>query len=375
MLSESNLIHIEACKGEQVGGARVSMVAFGVTTLLGLTSVLAASTAQATPPLQTLNLVAANSDSTHPVGSADPYTDVSIDNGATWQPAIIAGGHPYVESPGTNSWLNCVSITQSPEDSCRNNVTSQNPVRALFRYRFWLGSDFSGGQLVGDINIDNQAVFYLNGTTQNECFMGCTSQGGPISDFWGQVRNLQSMYGIIPLDSYLVSGWNTLYIELIDTGGQSGINYNVTFSVYSSSPIGLASPGSIVTFDPQGGTVGTPTATVAPNGTLSTIGFPTPQRAGYTFAGWYTQPLAAGTLANSAYASATVPTSDLTLYANWIPLPASQSPQPHTLAATGSEIAPNLLLMWLMLLTGVIAVVGVAGTRLVTIRRGSRSHS
>lgn len=357
------------------------MVALGITTLLGLTSVLAASTAQATPPLQTLNLVAANSDSTHPVGSADPYTDVSIDNGVTWQPAIIAGGHPYQESPGTNSWLNCVSISQNPEDSCRSGVSHQNPVRALFRYRFWLASDFYGAQLVGDINIDNYAVFYLNGTTQNECFMGCTSQGGPISDFWTQVRNLQSMYGIIPLDSYLVSGWNTLYIELIDTGGQSGINYNVTFSVYSSSPVGLASPGSIVTFDPQGGTVGTPTATVAPSAALSTVTFPTPQRAGYTFAGWYTQPLAAGTLANSTYASATVPTSDLTLYADWIPLPTSQPQQPSSsspstssqmLAATGGETAPSLLLAWLALLAGVAAVAGVTGTRTVFSRLKDR---
>lgn len=297
-----------------------------LTVLLGI-GVASSDAAVANPslPLQTLNMVAGNTDAQHPIGSADPFTDVSIDGGLTWQPAILAGPHPYDESPGTNSWLNCQSITQSPQDSCRAGVTAQNPVRALFRYRFWLASDFYGANLVGNINIDNSAVFYLNGTSQQNCFMGC-APGGPINDFWGQVRNLQTLYGNVPLDSHLTSGWNTLYIELIDTGGQSGINYNVTFSVYSGSPVGLAAPGSIVYFDPQGGAVSTPSSTVAPAAQLSSISFPTPTRAGYTFLGWHTQPAGAGVVADSSFAAATTPTADLTLYARWEASPAVTQP-------------------------------------------------
>lgn len=86
-----------------------------LTVLLGI-GVASSDAAVASPslPLQTLNMVAGNTDAQHPIGSADPFTDVSIDGGLTWQPAILAGPHPYDESPGTNSWLNCQSITQSP---------------------------------------------------------------------------------------------------------------------------------------------------------------------------------------------------------------------------------------------------------------------
>lgn len=333
-------------------GTALSQRIIAIAFVVSVFSVLSQDgQASATLPLQTLNMIAGNTDSQHPVGSADPNTDVSIDNGQTWTPAILAGGHPYQESPGTNSWLNCVSITQNAEDSCRANVSNVNPVRALFRHRFWLASDFYGANLLGDINIDNFAVFYLNGTTQQHCFMGCTSQGGPIADFYGQVRNLQAMFGVITLDSYLVSGWNTLYIELIDTGGQSGINYNVTLSVYSGTPIGVALPGSIVTFDAQGGTVQTLTSTVTPGSTLSTITFPTPTRQGYQFLGWRTAP-SGGVLADASYRAATTPTSDLTVYAEWVASPVTSSSNNTSLANTGSERDTMLVFMVLSLLLG-----------------------
>lgn len=269
--------------------------------------------AQATAPLQTLNLLAANQDSNHPYGSTDPYTDVTIDNGTTWQPAIISGPFGWAASPGTNAWLNCVSI--DPNDTM-GSCSATLPVRALFRYRFYVANDFQNASLTGVVNVDNTASVYLNGISSSQRI------SGPIYGWPYTVKDIGTgadpAQGTSPINvqSLLVPGWNVMYVELDDQGGSSGINFNLTLSLNSNSPITLASPGSIVTFDAQGGAVTPQSETVAPAAALSTITLPTPTRSGYTFDGWFTASTG-GTQVTPSYASSTIPTADLTLYAQW----------------------------------------------------------
>ncbi|MDQ6971816.1 MAG: hypothetical protein Q9M30_04140, partial [Mariprofundaceae bacterium] len=51
---------------------------------------------------QTLTILGANGVQ----GDVDPYTEYSLDNGATWHQAFLTGGHPWGFLPGTNSWIN-----------------------------------------------------------------------------------------------------------------------------------------------------------------------------------------------------------------------------------------------------------------------------
>lgn len=297
--------------------------------------------ASASPTTQTLLMVGGNTDAQHPVGSADPFTDVSIDNGQTWRPAILSGGsHPYQKPSGTNSWLNCQSVGPQPYDACSSDVYNQvsgATVRALFRYRFYIASDYYQGSLGGNFNIDNFGKFYLNGVDNSHCFFGCLDNNGMgIGDFWGQVRNVEALNNNsrVSVNSFLQAGWNTFYIELTDTGGQSGIIYNLNLTIESSYAITVAAPGTLVTFDPQQGTASAATASVGYNQALSTITMPTAQRAGFTFEGWFTQPTG-GTLVTSTYAAATVPVADMTLYAHW-------TQNPNVLTYDGQGGTPTL---------------------------------
>lgn len=295
--------------------------------------------AKATTPLQTLNLLGAVVDADHPIGSTSTTTDVSIDNGVTWRPAILGRLHPWASTSGTNSWLNCQSITADTLGSCSATL----PVRALFRYRFQVGSDFTNATLAGSISVDNSASVYINGTTLANRILGPIN-GGTVAQINGGSP--------LSIQSNLVAGWNTLLVELDDQGGLSGINYNLTLSLNSASPIGLALPGSIVNFDAQGGSVTPASRTVAPAAALSTISFPTPTRSGYTFNGWFTEQ-DGGVEVDAAYAATQVPTSDLTVYARWTANPVAEP----ELAATGfpsieySSAGVALLIAGFMLLS------------------------
>ena len=68
--------------------------------------------------------------------------------------------------------------------------------------------------------------------------------------------------------------------------------------------------GCIITFDPNGGTVDTPTVQIGPDGRVSAL--PTPNRRGYTFDGWFLQQTG-GKRIDLSYIHAV----DTTLYAHW----------------------------------------------------------
>lgn len=306
-----------------------------------------ASPAAATVSTQTLFMVGGNTDATHPQGSYDPFTDVSIDNGVTWRPAVLSGGgHPWSKPAGTNSWLNCQSVTQYPWDACTQAVASSTPgasVRALFRYRFYIAADYAQGSLGGEFNVDNFAKFFLNGVDASHCFLGCADNGGlGIASWYGQTRTIVNLNGgqRASVNSLLQSGWNTFYVELLDTGGQSGIIYNLDLTIQSATPITVAAPGTLVSFDPQQGTSSSLSASLANGQALSVLSMPTATRSGFVFDGWFTAPTG-GTLVDSAYAAATVPTTDITLYAHWSlpPTPVTFDPQQGTSTSTSASVA------------------------------------
>ena len=111
----------------------------------------------------------------------------------------------------------------------------------------------------------------------------------------------------------LVAGWNEIRVQLLDVGGLTGINFNLSVSIDSSSAMSLASPGKLVIYDTQSGTASRSNDSVT--GSNSIASFPTATRSGFEFLGWYTAGQG-GTLVSAPYS----PSGDVTLYAHWEPL-------------------------------------------------------
>ena len=317
-----------------------------IAALMGIFALTVAPSAANAATRQTLNVLGAVIDAQHPEGSVDPFTDVTIDGGQTWQPAILSRLHPWTTVDGTNAWLNCQSI--DPNDTL-GQCSDTLPVHALFRYRFWVASDYANTTLEGHFDVDNEANLYLNGLDQAHFLAGPWVGGG---DIYVPEMNIQPLMN---------AGWNYLYVNLEDFGGLSGINYNLTIATDSASPMVLAASGSQVNFDAQGGTVATPQVTVAPGAFLSTVTLPTPTRAGYTFDGWFTAETG-GEQVTETYAQGLKPTSDLTLFARWTPIPVEfvtggTEEVKRTLADTGQQPAWPFAVVGLLLMASSVALV------------------
>jgi uncharacterized repeat protein (TIGR02543 family)/LPXTG-motif cell wall-anchored protein len=123
----------------------------------------------------------------------------------------------------------------------------------------------------------------------------------------------------------------------------------------------LAGSGSQVNFDAQGGTVATAQVTVAPGAFLSTITLPTPTRPGYTFDGWFTAETG-GEQVTETYAQGLKPTSDLTFFARWTPIPVEVVVQndgsiKRSLADTGQQPVWPFAVVGLLLMASSVALV------------------
>jgi uncharacterized repeat protein (TIGR02543 family) len=115
------------------------------------------------------------------------------------------------------------------------------------------------------------------------------------------------------LSGKLVAGWNEIRVQLLDVGGLTGINFNLTVSIDSASPMSLASPGKLIIYDGQSGTPSRANDSVTGSNSIATL--PTASRTGFEFLGWYTA-ASGGTLVSAPY----TPSGDVTLYAHWAQL-------------------------------------------------------
>jgi hypothetical protein len=159
---------------------------------LAIAAVLPALPAAAEEPI-TIELVSGGG----PVGTTDPYTDISIDGGETYQDATVVTPHFYYDVlPGT-AWIS---------DSW-SGLNSQ--VTALFRRSFALPRTATAAELTVCLHSDNAARVTLNGTLlgaqaeaeifenfQNpaECFIGTPGSGDNVLEF--AVRNFTGPMGL-----------------------------------------------------------------------------------------------------------------------------------------------------------------------------------
>jgi len=182
--------------------------------LLGLMVLLSFSlmgVASAAPTLQTLTILGANGAQ----GDIDPYTEYTLDNGATWHQAYLTGGHPWGYLPGTNSWINF-----DPNPLVGLNSTT------LYRVRFNVPAGATNPTANIQVKADNAADISLNGTFISHI----VGQGSANAD--------------IAFANTVHPGMNEITIKLIDWGGIVGFNYRVDLTVQAATPLTTAPASS-----------------------------------------------------------------------------------------------------------------------------------
>ena len=287
---------------------------------------LASSPAQAVAVTQTTTILGGVIDEQHPLGSEDPYTETSTDNGQTWHPAYLVGEHPWGFVDGTNSWLNC-----GPTNTDCILQTS------LYRYRFFVPANYSSPTLDAAFIVDNVGEITLNEHAISP----------------GQVREGWSTDGPIDIASMITSGWNEIRVTLVDEGGLAGINFRLIFTLQSEEEIVVAPPGAEpihITYNPLGGTV----PRLSDTYNIGDPGFslPIPEKTGNTFLGWFTQAVGGDQVSETNF----TPASTATLYAHW------ESPQ-----TLGLELANTGFFSEGYLLGGLVLT--ALGYLLVRVRR------
>jgi LPXTG-motif cell wall-anchored protein len=163
--------------------------------------------------------------------------------------------------------------------------------------------------------VDNLGVITLNGTGISP---------GQIAEHW-------DTNGPIDVASMVHAGWNELQVTLVDQGGLAGINFRLVISLQSDEEVIVAPPGSEpiqVSYDANGGSV----SKLSDLYNIGDPGFnlPTPQRLGWIFLGWFTDPLEGQQVWETNY----VPASTSTLHAHW----AAPESAPVDLANTGGDV-------------------------------------
>ncbi|MEY4452225.1 MAG: hypothetical protein RLZZ380_1346 [Actinomycetota bacterium] len=297
----------------------------GVRQLLGLVAIvlatlsISATQATADPTTQTVTILGGVIDEQHVLGSQDPYTEASTDNGETWNPAYLVGEHPWGFVEGTNSWLNCGPTVYD----CLGQTS-------LYRYRFFVPENYSNPTLNAAFIVDNLGVISLNGIEISP----------------GQVAGNWDTGGPIDVAAMMRSGWNELQVTLVDQGGLAGINYRLVISLQSEEEVIVAPPGSEpieISYNANGGTL----SKLFDRYKIGDPGFdlPIPERAGWLFIGWFTDPTQGIQVPEANY----VPASTSTLHARWV----RAQQEVVSLANTGGDMASLLIAGLVMSVLGI----------------------
>ncbi|CAB4902922.1 unannotated protein [freshwater metagenome] len=277
----------------------------GLFTMALIALSISTAPAHAESTTQTVTILGGVIDEQHTLGSQDPYTEASTDNGETWNPAYLVGEHPWGFVEGTNSWLNCGPTVYD----CLGQTS-------LYRYRFFVPETYASPTLDAAFIVDNLGVITLNGTEISP----------------GQVEGNWGTGGPIDVTSMMRSGWNELQVTLVDQGGLAGINYRLVISLQSEEEVIVAPPGSEpiqISYNANGGTM----SKLSDLYKIGDPGFslPIPDRAGWIFLGWFTDPTEGSQVPDTNY----VPASTSTLHAHWV----RAQQEAFSLANTGGDMA------------------------------------
>lgn len=219
----------------------------------------------------------------------------------------VTSGHRTHISPGGNAdltvtWKNSISLTY---DFVNNTDT-----RKAITHYFGLWAVCQSGS-----RYENQGSITCTVTPKSIAYtVNFDPNGGEVSKA-SMAVTYGKAYGALPTPTrtgYRFSGWYTA-----KTGGSKIANSTtVDNSAGSTLYAHWKANQYTVTFDSNGGTVGTSSQKVTYG---STYTLPIPTRMGYTFDGWYTAKTGGAKVTKDTVVTAT---ANHTLYARWSPIPA-----------------------------------------------------
>ncbi len=189
--------------------------------------------------------------------------------------------------------------------------TLPTPTRTGYSFAGWYASETSGTKITSTsvVLTDSNHTLYAHWNA-NSYTISFNANGGSVSQnsktvYYGRT------YGLLPTPTRTGYGFDGWY-----TSAESGdrIQAISTVSILADQTLYAhwAANSYTVNFDANGGTVDTDSKTVTYGITYGTL--PEPERAGFTFAGWYTSKTSGTRITSS---SAVNITASQTLYAHW----------------------------------------------------------
>ena len=189
--------------------------------------------------------------------------------------------------------------------------TLPNPDRYGYNFAGWYTASSGGDKVTASTKVTTtgtQTLFaHWNGKTHTVKF---APQSGKVASASKTVK-YGSAYGAWPTASrtgYKLQGWYTR------ASGGTRIYTTTKVTTLANETLYARWTANTykVSFDPNGGSVGTKSKTVTYNATYGSM--PTPTRSGYSFTGWYTDTSGGKHIVASTAVKLTAPT---TLYARW----------------------------------------------------------
>lgn len=231
---------------------------------------------------------------------------------------LTLSSSPYEEpTPGAKKYtidLDANGGTVDPEFVKVSSIESlediSTPVRTGYDFTGWYTSAKGGSEITFPfIPVNNQTI-YAHWSPENYV-VSFDPNGGSV-DTGSKNVDFDSAYGTMPTpvrDGYTFDGWYTSATDGTKVSSTTTVNTASNHTVYAH----WTAKSYIVTYDANNGAVTETSKRVTFDDTYGTLA--TPTRAGYNFAGWFTDPVTGSEI--SASTKVTTPNHH-TIYAHWL---------------------------------------------------------
>ena len=181
-------------------------------------------------------------------GFGSAFTGADFTSARTGPQAFIIPNHPAWVPPSSFSnpsaqWIGTNALASHPTAGIGNGAS------ALFAIDFTItDTSITSATIDFDFSVDNilgfLAGFPTTGVNEGLFLNGTALSGSTSAGNFGSVFNL-TRSDIAPL---LVTGTNTLYINMTDVGGPAGLIFSATITTEGSTVVAVPEPGLIAIF-------------------------------------------------------------------------------------------------------------------------------
>lgn len=181
-----------------------------------------------------------------PFGSA--FTGTDFANARAGTAASIVGNH--------SAWISSTTFNLDPStpndgaqwistNASASHPTFGNGASALFAIDFTItDAIISSASIDFDFAVDNAIGNSFGGPNEGLFLNGVALSGSTSGSGFGSVLNISRS----DIASLLITGTNTLYINMTDVGGPSGLIFSATIATEGSTTVAVPEPGLIAIF-------------------------------------------------------------------------------------------------------------------------------